>query len=276
MRSAGARSGRRCRSRSPNTPLPAVIASGSPTGTIVTYIAQGSAPQLHWLQQRLASRGVSATADASGLPSWLPSDWQGFYLSSGCWINIDPLHQAPLPSRLRRCLEQGISLLELDGAWQPLGADFGFMLLLGAEPAPPPAALTLLDALAPLPAAWLRCGPAGSARYTRQVWEALLFMLRRHAPPSPVTQTVPDWEAALREQWQLWEQLVRLSQRYLTEQNLTADSATARQDFAEPPRQQNHYAASLASLILQANGCRHAWERLWSDFATQSPLAPEN
>lgn len=252
------------------------MASGSPTGIIVTYIAQGSAPQLHWLQQRLASRGLSASAGASGLPSWLPRDWQGFYLSSCCWINIDPLHQASLSSRLRLCHKQGIPFLELDGAWQPLGTDFGFMLLLGAEPAPPPTAVALLDALAPLPAAWLRCGPAGSARYTRQVWEALLFMLRRHAPPSPATQITPDWKTALREQWQLWEQLVRLSQRYLTERNLTADSATARQDFAEPPRLQDHYAASLARLILQANGCQQAWGQLWSDFATQSPLGPKN
>ncbi|MCS3806892.1 hypothetical protein HNO92_004579 [Chromobacterium alkanivorans] len=242
----------------------------------MTHIAQGSAPQLHWLQQRLASRGLPASAGASGLPSWLPRDWQGFYLPSGCWINVDPLHQASLPPRLRLCLEQGIPLLELDGAWQALGADFGFMLLLGAESAPPPDALALLDALAPLPAAWLRCGPAGSARYTRQVWEALLFMLRRQPPPCPSTPTAPDWETALREQWRLWEQLVRLSQRYLRERKLPEDNPTARRDFAEAPRQQEHYAASLAGLIVQADGCQQAWQQLWDDFAAQTPLRPKN
>lgn len=252
------------------------MASGSPTGTIVTYIAQGSAPQLHWLQQRLASRGLPASAGASGPPSWLPGDWQGFYLPSGCWINIDPLHQAPLPPRLRLCRKHEVQLLELDGAWQALGSDFGFMLLLGADPAPTADALALLDALAPLPAAWLRCGPTGSARYTRQVWEALLFMLRRQTPPSPATQTAPDWETGLRGQWRLWEQLVRLSQRYLRERKLPEDNPTARRDFAEPPREQEHYAASLAGLIVQADGCQQAWRQLWDDFAAQAPLSPKN
>ncbi|MCD5363177.1 MULTISPECIES: hypothetical protein [Chromobacterium] len=240
----------------------------------MTYIAQGSATQLHWLQQRLARRGLPALADAGGAPPWLPADWQGFYLPSGSWINIDTDHQAALQPRQRHCQDHGAQLLELDGAWQALGRDFGFMLLLGAEQTPSAAAAALLDALAPLPAAWLRCGPVGSARYTRQVWEGLLFMLRQHAPPTPDTPIALDWENALRRQWQLWEKLLQLSLRYLERHGLDADAASARQAFAEAPWRQHHYAASLARLIVAAGGCQQAWQQLWSTLAAHAPAAP--
>lgn len=236
----------------------------------MTYIAQGSATQLHWLQQRLAGRGLPALADAGDPPDWLPADWQGFYLPPDSWLNVDPDHQATLLPRREQCQHHGIRLLELDGAWQPLGRDFGFMLLLGAEHAPSAAAITLLDALAPLPGAWLRCGPVGSARYTRQVWEALLFILRRHAPPTTGTPIALDWETTLRQQWQLWEQLLLLSRRYLDEHALAADNADARQAFAKAPSQQEHYAASLARLIVAAGGCHDAWRQLWETLPSQA------
>jgi hypothetical protein len=215
----------------------------------------GTSPQLHWTCQRLLAAGLPCEVPEAK-PTWLPPDWEG-YLAGHCWLDLAMDDSQSLAARTEHCQQHGIALVEICTNWQPQGEVLGFMLLCGSNAPPSPAAVQWLDHCAPLPGAWLHCGPSGSARFTHHVMQALQhawqLALRQGAATGRPQRL--DWEALMQQQWQLADKLLQLSQAYLHSHGIVpdpADSATLRQRFALPPSHQQHFAANLALLIVLA------------------------
>lgn len=215
----------------------------------------GTAPYLHWLSLRLRQRGLLLPAGATA-PSWLPTDWQG-YATEDCWLDLGDDDSSALDLRLLYCQQRQVSAVEICGQWQPQGEQLGFMLLCGSPLPLPATASHWLDNMAPLPGAWLHCGPAGSARYTLHVMNAMQYAWQQawqHLPAS-TTPSAINWEQAMQQQMKVADKLLVLSQHYLQQQGIDAaghDAQTVRAQFSLPPGQQTHFAANLALLIVLA------------------------
>lgn len=142
--------------------------------------------------------------------------------------------------------------IELNACQHPLAQQYGFMLFVGCTPALREQARPLLDALAPLPGAWLWCGPRGSARFCRAIFDTLAYI---NGPLLSATlgsaTPLPDWQAFFREQQTLAQHLLALARRYRHAQHddSTPDLAALLQEFARPPHLHSHYALTLARLL---------------------------
>ncbi|MDF0604120.1 hypothetical protein HZU77_000425 [Neisseriaceae bacterium TC5R-5] len=231
----------------------------------MNYLIQGSALPLNWFRQRLLARGMPATLQPSMLLKPLPFDWQGCLVSDSAryyWLDTPLLQTSTWQQRRDICQQDGIEFIELNGQWQDLGLQFGFMLFTGYQQTYPLEVQALLDALAPMPKAWLPCGPPGSAHYTRQVWDALFFMLRAGLLGLGRPDSCLHWEDCWLQQWELYKNLEQLSRQYLTAQKLSVLGGNVVADFSVRPQQQPHYAANLARLIISLGDCNEIWQRL--------------
>jgi hypothetical protein len=215
----------------------------------------GTAPYLHWLSLRLRQRGLLLPADETA-PDWLPTGWQG-YTADNCWLDLGDDDSSALNLRLLHCQQQQVIAVEICGQWQPQGEQLGFMLLCGSALPLPANASRWLDNMAPIPGAWLHCGPAGSARYTLHVMNAMQYAWKlawQHLPAS-ATPSAINWEQCMQQQMAVADKLLSLSLRYLQQQGIDAaghDAETVRTQFSLPPGQQTHFAANLALLIVLA------------------------
>jgi hypothetical protein len=161
----------------------------------------GTAPHLHWLSLRLRQRGLLLPADETA-PDWLPTGWQG-YTADNCWLDLGDDDSSALNLRLLHCQQQQVIAVEICGQWQPQGEQLGFMLLCGSALPLPANASRWLDNMAPIPGAWLHCGPAGSARYTLHVMNAMQYAWKlawQHLPAS-ATPSAINWEQCMQQQW---------------------------------------------------------------------------
>jgi|GEM_PF-4408560 len=229
------------------------------------FQAQGHALHINWLSRRLQAHAVLQPAGAA-MPDWLPAQWQGF-ASTACWLDLGDDNTSALLQRQQHCQQQGLAMAEICGQWQPQGEQFGFMLLCGTELPVADPIHSWLDCCAPAPAAWLHCGPVGSARYTRNVINTMehaclltLKQLSMHVSPTAI-----HWEQILSEQTVLADKLYQLSRRYLQQCNISPDGWSSQQaasNFALPPAQQSHFAANLAMLIVLAMQQRDAMQQL--------------
>lgn len=215
----------------------------------------GTAPHLHWLSQRLRQRSLLQPAE-SAAPAWLPHDWLG-YAADDCWLDLASDDSSALELRLHHCQQQHITPVEICGQWQPQGEQLGFMLLCGGTLPLPANAIHWLDTIAPLPGAWLHCGPTGSARYTLHVMNAMQYawQLAWQQMPASTTPVAINWEQAMQQQMEMADKLLTLSQHYLQQHGIDAashDAASVRTQFSLPPGQQTHFAANLALLIVLA------------------------
>lgn len=215
----------------------------------------GTAPHLHWLSLRLRQRGLLLDA-GSIAPDWLPDDWQGF-TASDCWLDVACDDSAKLALRMQHCQQQHLAAVEICGQWQPQGEQHGFLLLCGGALPLTSSTIRWLDTIAPLPGAWLHCGPVGSARYTLHVMNALQYawQLAWQQLPSGSRPSAINWEQAMQQQFAMADKLLALSQQYLQQHDIPLagqDAETVRTRFSLPPGQQTHFAANLALLIVLA------------------------
>lgn len=215
----------------------------------------GTAPHLHWLSQRLRLRSLLRPAEATA-PGWLQNGWLG-YAADDCWLDLAADDSKALELRVQHCQQQHITPVEICGQWQPQGEQLGFMLLCGSALPLPASAMQWLDAIAPLPGAWLHCGPAGSARYTQHVLNAMQYAWQQawQQLPAGSTPSAINWEQAMQQQLELADKLLTLSRHYLLQQGIDADGQdadTVRLQFSLAPASQAHFAANLALLIVLA------------------------
>ncbi|MDN0076044.1 hypothetical protein QU481_14225 [Crenobacter sp. SG2303] len=208
---------------------------------MLTVTAIGSAPHLAWFSQRLAGQGNTAAPGPP--PAGLP-EWTGLCLGSLCIDSADGLHWAR-QERAAQCHALGLDYVELAGPWQEQGTQWGFILFVGGDEAALQRARPLLDALAPLPGAWMHCGPAGAASFTACVLAALSLPLAALPTLSPELspRDITDWQAILSHQLETVRQLGILARDYLQSQGLRE----APPSLSEPSP---HYAALLAQLLL--------------------------
>ncbi|MFC3533383.1 6-phosphogluconate dehydrogenase [Vogesella facilis] len=218
------------------------------------------------LQQRLATGGLIHPAVAAG-DNCL--QWQQLLIHCG----LLPLSSTPAANLA----------LELNSPWLPPQAGSGFALLVAGQRQALQQARPLLDALAPQAGGWLYCGPLGAASFCRRVFDALFYLsgpllLQQAASGQPLPI---DWPGLLLQQQELLQQLAALSRDYLQQQG---DSAAANgepwqvlDDFRQPPQQQQHFARSLAHLLLLAHGLgENARQLLETALDLAAAAAPEN
>lgn len=168
--------------------------------------------------------------------------------------------------------------LGIDFAPHPLQQQLGFMLFVAGPARPDPTLSRYLDQLAPAPGAWLYCGPHGSARFCRQIFDALFYLCGPILGVPDSTQArLPDWPHLLQKQWQLAEQLLALCQAYRHQHQdpPLAELASLLTAMATPPAQQDHFALALARLLQaglqqQAN-CQQAFMLLWQRLQDGKP-----
>jgi len=207
---------------------------------LLTVTTIGSAPHLAWFSQRLAGQGSTA---APGPPPAGLTGWTGLYQDKLCIDSANGLHWTR-QERAAQCHALGLEYLELAGPWQEQGTQWGFILFVGGDEVALQRARPLLDALAPLPGAWMHCGPAGAASFTACVFATLSLPLAALPPLSPElsAREVTDWQAILSHQLETVRQLGLLARDYLQSQGLHETPS-----LSEPPP---HYAALLAQLLL--------------------------
>ncbi|MCW3481171.1 hypothetical protein OL229_16635 [Neisseriaceae bacterium JH1-16] len=208
---------------------------------MLTVSSVGNALHLNWLGQRLTDQGIAVSPGSA--PAGL-ADWVGLCQDTLCLDTADALHWTR-QQRAAHCSALKLDYLELAGPWQEQGGRWGFILFVGGDAPALERARPLLDALAPLPSAWLHCGPAGAASFTATVFATLsqpLAVLPQLSPEqSPHAAT--DWQALLAKQLDTTRRLGQLARDYLASQGLPE----AVPSLAEPPP---HYAALLAQLLL--------------------------
>jgi hypothetical protein len=223
----------------------------------VEIAALGRSPQLDCILRRLTSRGIVLAPEPPPSP-FLVSDWLGL-AAPGLLVDLSGADVATLRQRAGYCQSAPAAYVELAAPWLPLGEQLGFMLFVGATPEAIAAAKPILDALAPLPGAWLHCGPAGAAAFVfglyRKIWQACLACFPSHQ--GEAQQTRPDWMALLQRHQQLAQELYDSARAYLDglpESEQPELEAGLLNEFALPPMLQVHYARTLAAVIVLALG----------------------
>ncbi|TIC78730.1 aspartate-semialdehyde dehydrogenase [Crenobacter intestini] len=139
---------------------------------------------------------------------------------------------------------------DLAAHWLPAGERLGFAVYAGGAA---DEACAVADALAPLPGAWLDCGPAGSATFSWQCVEALRYA--QHL--GLLHGALPDADEWLRRQQQLLTRLDELAGRYLACHPAPAVYAPAFPAAGHP-----HFAQALALWLSHVLALRCAWQRL--------------
>lgn len=219
--------------------------------------ALGHAPHLNWIVRRLADQGLSIAPEPAASP-FLTQNWLGL-TAPGLLIDIseakveDTRHRAALTHAVPA------AYVELAAPWHPLGQQLGFMLFVGGEEAALAIARPILDALAPLPGAWLPCGPAGAATFVynlySKLWQACLSALPK--ADSLASIEPPDWMALLQHQQALSTELFLSAEAYLESQprqEQPSSDADLLAEFARSPMLQPHYARTLAAVMVLALG----------------------
>lgn len=239
---------------------------------MVTYTALGNAPYLPWFLHRLAAQGVVAYPTPHHLAQhgWLPAAWQGF-LADNTLLDLTTDNTEQLLATQTLAQQHGKTLIEVSGAFLPAGAAHGFMLLVGYSGELPNTAQLWLDAAAPAPGAWLPCGPVGSARFTRYILDAMRFAWQQAlADLTPQSSQDPlhiDWQQLFQKQLTLAENMLALARQYLKRHGLdteTLETSTVLSDFSTPAREQAHFAANLARMIVLALGLGQAVQEIFS------------
>ncbi|TCP12569.1 hypothetical protein EV683_10815 [Crenobacter luteus] len=226
--------------------------------------ALGHAPPLPWIRNRLAARGYTLVgADATLMPG--QPDWQGL-AAPGLLIDLD--RPSLETARYRAALVRAVpaAYVELAGAWHPLGEHYGFMMCAAGDQTALAAARPLLDALSPLPGAWLAAGPAGAAGFVQRYLDALARACL--TLPQDASLPLPDWPRLFDAQRALAGELVALSDAYWRSLDEAGPpDAALLAEFATPPALQGHYARALAGATLYAFGERgllcDVLDRLW-------------
>ncbi|WP_024303824.1 6-phosphogluconate dehydrogenase [Pseudogulbenkiania sp. MAI-1] len=225
-------------------------------------IPLGHEPYQEWIRRRLTTQGFALPAEPSSsplAPYSFAADWQALGYAS---VVLDLKRATPEVSaeRERDCRAHGLGYVDVAANWQAPGVQQGFALFVGGSDRALDGARPVLDALAPLPGAWLHCGPAGSGHFVATVFEALsyafglLWQAGWNAPGE--TPRTPDWNHFFSQQKELAANLLQLSRLYLQQHPVaeTHDPWQLLALFARPAHQQNHYALILARLIELALG----------------------
>lgn len=169
-------------------------------------------------------------------------------LVCGRWF-LDLSTPAPQAAQALAVLH-GNCYADLAAHWLPAGEQSGFAVYAGGAAAE---ASAVADALAPLPGAWLDCGPAGSATFSWQCVEALRYA--QHL--GLLHGALPDADEWLRRQQQLLARLDELAGRYLACHPAPAVCAPAFPAAGHP-----HFAQALALWLSHVLALRSAWQRL--------------
>ncbi|AXK38186.1 hypothetical protein [Crenobacter cavernae] len=234
--------------------------------------ALGHAPHLDWIRRRLVARGfVLAGVGAAMLPG--QPDWQGL-AAPGLLVDLGQPTLANARYRAELAHAVPAAYVELAGAWHPLGEQYGFMLIAAGDDDALCVACPVLDALAPLPGAWLNAGPAGAAGFVHSYLDRLTRACLAAWPHD--AQSQPDCPGLFDSQRALTEELVALSDAYWQSLGEAAEpDANLVSEFALPLPLQRHYARTLAGVTLYAFGQHGLFnellERLWQQ---QAPAAP--
>lgn len=225
-------------------------------------IPLGHEPPLEWIRRRLTAQGFTLPAESSTLPAARPpfaADWQALDYS-GVILDLKRATPDTSTARERECRAHGLDYVDVAANWQAPGVQQGFALFVGGTNLALDSARPVLDALAPLPGAWLHCGPAGSGHFVATVFEALSYafglILQAGWNTPGESPRPPDWNHFFDQQKELAENLLQLSRCYLQQHQVQAahDPWQLLARFALPVHQQNHYALILAQLIDLALG----------------------
>lgn len=236
--------------------------------------ALGQAPHLDWIVRRLADRGFHLAPEPPPSP-FLVHDWQGLS-APGLLIDTSAAKPADLRHRAELMRAAPAAYVELAAPWHPLGQQLGFMLFVGGDAEGLALAKPILDALAPLPGAWLACGPAGAASFVyglyHKLWQACISAL----PRADTAQSLdpPDWMGLLQQQQALSTELFISAESYLNqlpEHERPPADASLLVEFARPPMLQPHYARTLAAVMVMALGqtplTNQVLDQFWSHHA---------
>ena len=232
--------------------------------TRLNILAFGNSLPLSWLTQRLRAQGHLVRVQhplSSDVVSHLPQNasCSGFMLEQ-CLISID--ERGNLASYW---LEKTVSFsqfgyAEVVGNWHPAGVKFGFMFFLGCAAETCRTIHPFLEALAPLPDAWLYCGPPGSASFTHRVFSSLtcynFLTLRAEGHEAKPILLQPAWLIGfLQQHKQVALSLLRLSNAYLTRYPLSSEAKYKEilEKLSQPAEEQVlsqfHYAQALAAYL---------------------------
>jgi len=230
--------------------------------------------------RRLRARGLVVGGESSALRAMLPplvnTHWSGILVDEMVLDTSTPsltgrheLEQA--------CHAAGLSYAELSGPWHSLGEHYGFALFCGGPPDIRERLRPLLDALAPLPGAWLYAGPTGAGYFTAKVFDALCVAATlvpgREWPSAGSALPTPDWVAFFTQQQLLADRLLQLAQLYLSRQPPSPapfDASQLLEAFSRPPSEQAHYADHLARLIVLALEQRHCVQDIFERLVSQT------
>ncbi|WP_028537054.1 hypothetical protein [Paludibacterium yongneupense] len=208
---------------------------------------QGKAPFLDLVARRLAQGGIDVARVDSPWP-----EWNGLALGT---LRVD-LQAAGMEraQRLGRlCRGEGLLFAEIAAHWQPVGEEWGFVMQAGGDERALAALAAIADPLAPLPGAWLPCGPPGAAGFTARVFDVLSrsvqLALQTQCPISGHAPAPPDWQAGLLGQAELARMVLLLAQHYV---GYYPTSSAPHADAGEkhwPVPDGTHYALNLARFI---------------------------
>ena len=242
-------------------------------------IPLGHEPHLEWIRRRLTAQGFMLPATSSIAPAAcypFAADWQALGYS-GVILDLKRTTPESSATREQECRANGLGYVDVAANWQAPGVQQGFALFVGGTERALDSARPVLDALAPLPGAWLHCGPAGAGHFVATVFEALsyafglIWQAGWNVPGE--TPRAPDWNHFFDQQKELAGNLLQLSQLYLQQhqQQETHDPWQLLARFARPAYQQGHYALILAQLIELALGQGLALQAIFDTISRPPP-----
>jgi hypothetical protein len=243
-------------------------------------IPLGHEPHLEWIRRRLTAQGFCLPTEPSLaplVPYAFAADWQALGYGD---VLLDLKRATPdsCAARERDCRAHGLGYVDVAANWQAPGEQQGFALFVGGANRALDGARPVLDALAPLPGAWLHCGPAGSGHFVATVFEALSYafglLLQAGWTAPGETPRPPDWNHFFGQQKELAANLLQLSQLYLVQHPAQWEAHDPWQllaQFARPAHQQNHYALILAQLIELALGQGLALQAIFDTLSQPHP-----
>lgn len=243
-------------------------------------ITLGNEPYLEWIRRRLTAQGFGLPAEPFPSPpasDAFAADWQALQYG-GVLLDLKRATPDSCAARERHCREFGLGYVDVAANWQAPGVQQGFALFVGGSDRALDGARPVLDALAPLPGAWLHCGPAGSGHFVATVFEALSYafglLLQAGWTAPGETPRPPDWNHFFSQQKELAANLLQLSRLYLAQHSPQQEAHDPWQllaRFALPAYQQSHYALILAQLIELALGQGLALQAIFDSLSQPRP-----